>query len=233
QEVVVSVSDSGTGMAPETVRRVFEPFFTTKPVGAGTGLGLSVCKGIIDSLGGDLTVETEPGLGSVFRVRLPVASAETTENPERTDAPKLSGRVLVVDDDEIVAKSVARMLEATHQVEVANDARSALVMLSQEPLFDVVVCDLLMPRLSGIELYKRLAERRPEQAARFVFMSGAFTSEASEFLAQVPNPRLPKPPSPGELEVCVQRLLRTEPSRSGCHRLEQAAPRMKAGRGSG
>lgn len=223
-EVVVTIADSGNGMTHETIHRIFEPFFTTKPVGAGTGLGLSVCKGIVESLGGELTVESERGVGSTFRVHLPAAAPEPVKQVPRTEAPRLHGRVLVVDDDEIVAKSVARMLASTHDVQVINDARKASAALLQGATFDVVVCDLLMPHLSGIEIYKKLREVKPEQAERFVFMSGAFTAEASEFLERVSNPRLPKPPSLAELERCVQTILRATPGESGYHRLEGSAP---------
>jgi nitrogen-specific signal transduction histidine kinase/ActR/RegA family two-component response regulator len=223
-EVVVTITDSGSGMTAETLRRIFEPFFTTKPVGSGTGLGLSVCKGIVESLDGELTVKSERGVGSTFRVHLPAAASEPVKQVTRTEAPRLRGRVLVVDDDEIVAKSVARMLAATHEVQVVNDARKALAMLLQGSMFDVVVCDLLMPHLSGIEVYRRLLEARPEQAERVVFMSGAFTAEASEFLERVSNPRLPKPPSLAELERCVQTILRAIPGESGYHRVEPPGP---------
>jgi len=223
-EVVVTISDTGTGMTQETMRRIFEPFFTTKPVGAGTGLGLSVCKGIVESLDGELTVESQRGVGSSFRVYLPRAVSEPIRPSARTESPRLRGRVLVVDDDEIVAKSVARMLASTHDVQVVNDARVALEMLLHGASFDVVVCDLLMPHLSGIEIYKKLLETRPEQAERFVFMSGAFTAEASEFLERVSNPRLPKPPSLAELERCVQTILRASPNESGYHRLDAPRP---------
>ena len=219
-EVVVTITDSGSGMTQETMRRIFEPFFTTKPVGSGTGLGLSVCKGIVESLGGELSVQSERGIGTSFRIHLPAAGSEPVKQVARTETPQLKGRVLVVDDDEIVAKSVARMLASNHDVQVVNDARRALAMLLQGSMFDVVVCDLLMPHLSGIEIYRKLREPRPEQAERFVFMSGAFTAEASEFLARVPNPRLPKPPSLAELERCVQTILRANPGESGYHRLE-------------
>jgi CheY-like chemotaxis protein/anti-sigma regulatory factor (Ser/Thr protein kinase) len=211
--VEVAIRDTGCGMTPDVMRRIFDPFFTTKPVGSGTGLGLSVCRGIIDSIGGVLNVESQTGEGTTFRVRLPVATERRKRSVPPKDQAKLRGHVLVIDDNEVVARSIARTLDATHVVELTSDARDALAMLEAGPGFDVVVCDLRMPGMSGIELHERLSQRDLDQAERFLFVSGAFTAEVSEFLARIPNPRLPKPPSVEELERCVQAILRVRGTR--------------------
>lgn len=122
----------------------------------------------------------------------------------------------MIDDDEIVAKSIARMLCGKHDVTVLTDGRSALPVLLAGG-YDVAVCDLLMPHLNGRELYDEVLSQKPELARRFVFLSGAFTAEASSFLERVPNPRLPKPPSMAELERCVHSILVPSAHRSGCH----------------
>jgi CheY-like chemotaxis protein/anti-sigma regulatory factor (Ser/Thr protein kinase) len=215
--VVVTIRDTGTGMPPEVMRRIFEPFYTTKAVGAGTGLGLSVCKGIMNAVGGELTVESTPSEGSTFRVYLRAAHRPSRDIAERAQ-PTPRGRVLVVDDDEIVAKSMARMLADSHDVSVVTDSRAALNLLLQGN-FDAVICDLLMPHLTGEQLYHRIAAASPEQAERFVFVSGAFTADASAFLARIPNPRLPKPPSMIELARSVRSVL-LKSSSSGCHPIQ-------------
>lgn len=215
--VLVEIRDTGIGMPPEVLRRIFEPFYTTKPVGTGMGLGLSVCSGIVSAVGGELTVDSTPGQGSTFRVYLAVAPARTAEpSAAKADSPTPRGRILVIDDDEIVAKSIARMLCGKHDVTVLTDGRSALPVLLAGG-YDVAVCDLLMPHLNGKELYDEVLSQQPELARRFVFLSGAFTAEASSFLERVPNPRLPKPPSMAELERCVHSILVPNAHRSGCH----------------
>src|SRR5690606_38317283 len=103
-----------------------------------------------------------------------------------------------------------------HDVTVLTDGRSALPVLLAGG-YDVAVCDLLMPHLNGRELYDEVLSQKPELARRFVFLSGAFTAEASSFLERVPNPRLPKPPSMAELERCVHSILVPSAHRSGCH----------------
>lgn len=223
--VEVSIRDTGSGMTPEVMRKIFEPFYTTKPVGSGTGLGLSVCKGIVDAVGGELLVESVPNVGSTFRVVLPVASPTTRPVPPLRKTPTPRGRVLVVDDDEIVAKSIGRMLSEQHDVRVVTDARQALLLLRDET-FDVVVSDLLMPQMSGSQLHDEVSRLRPEVASRFVFVSGAFTAEASAFLERVPNPRLPKPPSLGELTRAVRTVLLEGTHRSGCHPIERESLRQ-------
>lgn len=194
---VVEVSDTGTGIEEAHRARVFEPFFTTKPVGVGTGLGLSICHRIVTALGGTLTFVSAPGEGTTFRTTLPAArldgaSAAPASVPVAPALPS-RGRVLVVDDEPALGRLVARMLESEHDVTVVARARDALTWLDGET-FDVVLCDLMMPEMTGMDLVEHLRAHAPALADRVVLMTGgAFTERAREFLAAAPNLRLEKP----------------------------------------
>jgi PAS domain S-box-containing protein len=197
--VAVEVSDTGSGMTPEVLARIFDPFFTTKPVGSGTGLGLSICHGIIRALGGEITVQSEPGRGSTFTVRLPAAPAalavDTVEPPEVPAlTPERSGQVLVVDDEPAVGRSLARIIGRRHRVTVVSSGAEALAALASGGPFDAVLCDLMMPGLSGMELYERTRARDPGLASRFIFITGgSYTASARQFLERVPTRLLEKP----------------------------------------
>jgi CheY-like chemotaxis protein len=208
--VAVEVSDTGTGIAPDVLPRIFDPFFTTKPVGAGTGLGLSICHGIVQSVGGDILVRSEVGRGTTFTVLLPSA-VTVPATPESEAAPVESQQhhILVVDDEPAVGRALARMLGLQHRVTVLESGHEALErLLSGEP-FDAVFCDLIMPDLSGMDLYERLREQSLQITQRFIFMTGgAFTPRAREFLKTVPNPWLEKPFDAREMPRLLAQVLR-------------------------
>ena len=189
---VVEISDTGPGMEPQELGRVFEPYRT----GRSGGLDLSVCRNLIASMGGQIDVESMPGEGTRFRVVLPPA-AEVAEPaaPQRPSVAKGTQRlqILVVDDEALVARSLRRALR-DHQVTIASSGQEALDLLATGASFDVVLCDLMMPELTGMDVYERVVAERPELAARFVFMTGgAFTGRARDFLDRVDNERLDKP----------------------------------------
>lgn len=195
--VTVEVADTGAGIAPEFVDRVFDPFFTTKPVGIGTGLGLPICHSIVTRMGGSISVKSEVGRGTTFLVSLPIAGAQISQStvPPAASVVRTTRRakVLVVDDEPAVVMTLSRLLGEEHDVVVAADGRQALRCLEQQA-FDVILCDLLMPVMSGIDLYEELCRRDPVQVERMAFMSGgAFTPRVALFLAQVQNPRIMKP----------------------------------------
>jgi PAS domain S-box-containing protein len=200
EQVVVEVRDNGPGIAPEVLPRIFDPFFTTKNVGVGMGLGLSICHGIVTDHGGSIAVEPRlPDGGACFRVTLPVmkqvAEAAPAAAPILPAPAPTTGRrrVMVVDDEPVLANMIARMLHHEYQVEVVVDARVALQRLLDQP-HDVVLCDLMMPTMTGMDLYEEVTRHRPELGDRFVFMTGgAFTDRATEFLSRVPNDRIDKP----------------------------------------
>jgi len=210
--VVLEVRDSGCGMAPETLQRIFDPFFTTKPAGVGTGLGLSICQGIVKSLGGELEVESRVGAGSLFRVVLPPASKEEEAeevSPVAVPESHRKGRILVVDDQPAILELVADAL-ADHDVVCTNRAQEALALLQTGECFDVILCDLTMPEMSGIVFYEKLLHSRPEEASRVVFVTGgATTIRCEDFLRSVPNRVVEKPFTVATIRGVVQKALAT------------------------
>ncbi|MEZ5419776.1 MAG: response regulator [Vicinamibacterales bacterium] len=197
--VAVEVRDTGRGMAPEVLARVFEPFFTTRRDEGGTGLGLAICHGIVASFGGDITVESDEGLGTAVRVLLLAAEAPQERSaapvavPAASAVSSLRGRLLVVDDESLLAEIIGRMLSA-HDVRTLSDARDALALLDRGERFDVLLVDVTMPHMSGVAFYQAVRERHPELAPRVIFMSGGvFEPEVEGVLARLPNRRIEKP----------------------------------------
>jgi PAS domain S-box-containing protein len=206
--VAVEIEDNGAGISETALPRIFDPFFTTKAVGQGTGLGLSISHSIVTSLGGDLTCQTEVGKGSTFRVVL-VAAGESRPVPSpRVGGPReaIGARVLVVDDDEAVLRAIARLLRPQNEVVAVSDAREALRLLESGERFDVILCDLMMPDLTGMDLHRLVEARNPKTAERFVFITGGtIHDDVRAFLADVPNERLEKPFSTGTLHDIARR----------------------------
>lgn len=205
---VLEVADNGSGIAPADLERIFEPFFTTRPPGQGLGLGLSVCRDLVAHLRGQLTAHSELGKGTQMRVTLPAADVPVVTDAAAPRPRPLTARrrILIIDDDRPVAAAVALELE-DHEVMVAGSGREALEILRRDPGFDVVLCDLMMPELSGADVYEWVQRVEPALVDRFVFMTGgAFTPRAREFLARVRNPRLDKPFDPSELRAMIDRI---------------------------
>jgi PAS domain S-box-containing protein len=215
----VEITDTGAGIAPDVLPRIFDPFFTTRAIGKGTGLGLAIVHGIVTELGGEIMVRSEPNGGSIFTVLLPPArraaapDAEpaVTPTPGRalTPVPAEAGPgadVLVIDDEPMVGRAITRMLVPHHRVTAVLGAAQALAALSSGN-FDAILCDLMMPDMTGMALHDKLKAEAPALAARMIFLTGgAFTREAAEFLDRVPNARLEKPFSPAQLRMAVARL---------------------------
>jgi PAS domain S-box-containing protein len=219
--VVVEIRDTGPGLPEEVRAGLFQPFFSAKLAledGApqssqrtGSGLGLSVSHAIVTALGGEITVESAPGKGSCFRVVLPVAPAPPPPETAQGPAPGLAvaprvGRVLVVDDEPMVGRMVERALGDVHRVTAVLSGKDALERLVAGERYDVILCDLMMPAMTGMDLYDRVVALDPGQAAKMVFLSGgAFTSRAREFLEQ--RPSLDKPFDLEALEAAIQARL--------------------------
>jgi len=192
--VVVEVADTGCGIAPEHLERIFDPFFTTKPVGVGTGLGLSICHGVVSALGGEIQVESQLGKGTRVRVVLPAEAQQGEVLPARAVKPVASpsrrARLLVVDDEPLVARGMTRLLEGECSAESTSSAREALERLSKGERFDLLLCDVMMPEMSGEAFFHQLAQVAPDQRERVVFITGgAFTTEARAFLESLPPGR--------------------------------------------
>jgi PAS domain S-box-containing protein len=210
ERVVVEVHDNGAGMSKETQRRIFDPFFTTKPVGVGTGLGLSIVHSIVTAMRGEISVESEIGSGTTFRVVLPQALQPLAAAEGPADEPAPSGaraRVLVIDDEPLVGTSIRRVLSGEHDVEAVTQAAEALRRISAGERFDALLCDLMMPEMTGMDLHAELTRAVPEQAVRMGFLTGGtFTKRASAFLERMRDRTLPKPFSTEALRAFVRKL---------------------------
>jgi signal transduction histidine kinase len=208
-EVVIEVSDSGLGMSQDVIARIFEPYFTTKPLGEGTGLGLSISRQTIANHGGRVTVESEVGRGTVFRIFLPVDGSailpQSVLTPVSVDTPVRRGRILVVDDEPLIGRVIGTALKSEHEVVAVPHGADALALLEQGHEFDVVLCDVVMPDISGPEFYAKVKDGWPALAARMVFMTGgAFTPRTVEFMKCVPTSVLCKPFALDELRRVVR-----------------------------
>ena len=206
--IVVEVSDTGAGISPDAREHLFDPFFTTKPVGMGTGLGLSICHSIVTSFGGNISVESEAGRGATFRVVLPIATnRHDAKGAGEPTAPQSRARILVVDDEPAITHVIAAML-SEHDVTVASNGRDARDLCANES-FDCILCDVMMPDMSGPDIHAALREDGRGLEQRIVFMTGgAFTPRAREFLASVENPCLDKPFSHSGLTDAIAAITR-------------------------
>ncbi len=205
----VEIDDTGEGIAPDVLPRIFDPFFTTKEVGVGTGLGLTICHQIVKAYGGEITVTSERGKGTAFRVVLPASAAQpVVAEPSAAIRPPNPTRVLVIDDEPRIGQSTRRVLEPDHEVDVCIRAEDALKWLGEGRLYDVVLCDLHMPGMTGMEFHRELESRMPALAERVLFFSGgAFTAASQEFVARMSEVVLEKPVRPELLEQAIADVL--------------------------
>jgi PAS domain S-box-containing protein len=208
--VIVEIRDTGHGIPPAVLGRIFEPFFTTRAVGTGTGLGLSIAHGIVSSFGGEISVESEVGVGTVMRVSLPsapfmpeVEAADVTPPPATAGA---RGRVLIIDDEVALGRAIARALRHDYDVTVATSGKDGLAQIRADR-FDAVVTDLIMPHMTGMDLHAAILTEEPALADRMVFITGdAFTASARAFLEATTNPRLDKPIEMSNLRAILREL---------------------------
>jgi signal transduction histidine kinase len=188
--VEISVADNGAGMSEQILDRLFTPFFTSKPPSQGTGLGLSICKRIVDSYGGRLEVESHVGVGSTFRVVLPVAP----QTLRRGVVARRRGRVLIADDEGTSTRALAEALRPAHDVVVALSAAEALKIIQERPDFDVVFYSVTLTQMSGTDFYEVLQCKQPKLLKRLVFLGeGSRASLPIDLLDRVPNQKLDKP----------------------------------------
>jgi signal transduction histidine kinase/ActR/RegA family two-component response regulator len=206
--VLTTVTDTGTGMPPEVLERVFEPFYTTKTERAGTGLGLAVAYGIVRQHGGMLHSYSEMGVGSTFKVYLPVHTRAAVDVGTKITGAVPSGteRVLVAEDDPSIRLVVERVLtRAGYEVRVVEDGEEACEAAKKYP-FDLVVLDVVMPTMNGHQALKKIRALLPN--ARFILSSGyAPQATTAELLESGASELLAKPYDPDRLLRAVRRVL--------------------------
>jgi len=211
ETVVLEINDDGPGIPDDLQPKIFDPFFTTKEVGKGTGLGLTVAYAIVQEHGGRIRLESRPNKGASFYVEMPVTGARLAPAPQvraRVEEPAetvAGGSILVVEDEAQLASAVVDALrDAGYLVEHASDGEEALAKIEIQP-FDLVVCDLKMPRLDGKAFYARLADTAPALQKRVIFVTGDVAgTDAEEFLEESGCPWLAKPFRLGDLLRAVR-----------------------------
>jgi signal transduction histidine kinase/ActR/RegA family two-component response regulator len=205
-EVEIIVSDTGAGISEAHLPKVFEPFFTTKPAGEGTGLGLSICHRLIHAMGGRIQVTSEEGRGSRFSVFLSIAPTSIGVDAVHTELALGASRrlrLLIVDDEVLVARAVRRVFDKEFRVEIALDGESALEKLRRAD-YDVVLCDVMMPGISGLDVYRQVRSENEPLARRFVFATGGlFSQELSDSVKRLSNMIVEKPFDPAELRRVI------------------------------
>ena len=181
----ISVIDSGPGIPPDVQARIFEPFFTTKGPGSGTGLGLSICYGIVRDHGGTIWVDSRPGHGAAFHVQLPIAPAGDRVPPHGEAAAAMPAlhetdvRVLIADDEDAIRLSLAHVLRQKGcRVDAVADGQAGLEAATSAD-YDVIVCDMRMPGVSGIQMYEQLVQMKSPAAERIVFTTGEDVDQAT------------------------------------------------------
>ncbi len=206
----LTVRDTGGGIDPAHLSRIFEPFFTTKPIGEGTGLGLTVCHGVVTRMGGTITVESSPGRGTEVRLRFPPAPRVGDEaQPEPANERSRRGRVLVVDDEGAICTAFVRILGSRHDVRVCESAEAALALIDAGEVFDVIFCDVMMPGLGGPGFRNAIEGRHPALRDRVIYMTGgAYTSSGRALLDEAGDGQLEKPFEPAKVRALVTERLR-------------------------
>ncbi|MGF1508278.1 MAG: ATP-binding protein [Myxococcota bacterium] len=216
--LVIEVKDTGVGI-PDAIReRIFEPFFTTKGRDRGSGLGLSLCADIVSQHQGRIDVSSVEGQGTSMKVVLPLENGLTPGAPRSNldsgDLPEETrrARILLIDDEPMLLKAFQRFLKRGHKVITAAGGREALDVLVLDRTFDVIICDLMMPGVDGVAVYRETEKLRPELLPRFIFCSGGtFTPRVEQFCQSISNPLLEKPVSPQELTRAIQKQLDRHP----------------------
>jgi PAS domain S-box-containing protein len=211
KEICVEVRDTGKGIEPGHIQHIFEPFFTTKEVGVGSGLGLAISKDIIEGYGGRIEVQSKPDQGTSFVVRLPVGQekypAEVVAVGKRDVGPEVRGRILVIDDEPGIRASMKRTLR-NHEVIAADSGMQGQQILEKDQAFDLILCDMMMPKMSGVDLHEWLTETHPPLAKLVVFITGgAFTPRTRKYLSKIDNLLIEKPFDVTNFKKMVSKLI--------------------------
>jgi signal transduction histidine kinase/CheY-like chemotaxis protein len=214
--VRVSVRDTGQGIPPDVAPRIFDPFFTTKPVGQGTGLGLSLSRGLVLAMNGRLSFESTPGQGSVFHVDLPgvpLNGATRADAPSAREAagalgsprPPGRGRILVIDDEPLLAASLRRLLAPRLEVVGETSGFAALERLSSDTGWPAILLDVMMPEMDGLAVLEGLRALDPTLVSRVILMTGGtFSNETDALWQGFSGPRLSKPFEPDALDAALR-----------------------------
>jgi CheY-like chemotaxis protein len=210
--IKICCKDNGPGIAEKNLERVFDPFFTTRKVGQGTGLGLSLCHGIVAEHNGKIYAESKPGKGATFIMELPVVteaeqpkpSEPVVEEPEKV----AKARILVVDDEQVIRDFVKRVLAGEgYEVETVNNAGDALKKIEGKR-YNLVLIDIKMPGMDGVELYKRIQKIAKSLARRAVFITGDIIgADTEKFLSETKAAHIDKPFDAEQLSREVRQAL--------------------------
>lgn len=206
--VIVEVIDSGAGIREQDLPHIFEPsFFIKKPSDDGIELGLSVCRAIVCAHNGEIAVKSRQGHGATFRVTLPLAhhTIGSASPPQCPGEVEFRARILVIDDEPLLGQTLGFAFSGRHDVVVTTSGREALALLAAgDARFDLVLCDLMMPDVTGQNVFETVEKEHPELVEQFVFMTGgAFTDSAHDFLERHPGRRIEKPFTMSEIERLI------------------------------
>ncbi len=207
--VFIEIRDTGVGMTEPVMNRMFEPFYTTKPIGVGTGLGLAFCRDVISELDGVITVDSKPGDGTSFRITLPASDEAPTPEPAPAALASRTGhaprKILVIDDEEALAEAICAVLGQDDVTLVTSGIAGLAAMKDQT--FDAILCDIMMPEMSGPDVYERMRAEYPEELSKIGFMTGGtFTEVTRTFLDHTAAPVLSKPFRAKALRALVDQL---------------------------
>lgn len=214
--IYILFGDSGPGIRQELAEKIFDPFVSGEEKESGTGLGLHLCRKFLEDHGGDISLASS-GRDSRFRIRIPIIDRRSAVRPESASqsAEQFDDkvrRILLIDDDVELAEGIGEALSEEFDVTRTARADEALELI-KEYRFDAVVTDLRMPGMSGMDLYRRILQDRPEIAASFVFITGdMLDTYTRDFLEAVNRPALTKPFRPSELSKTVRILIRRNES---------------------
>jgi len=212
----ISIADNGPGISADNMTKIFDPFFTTKPDGSGSGLGLSVCHGLVTEHGGNIYAESTPGKGTIFIIELPVAAGEemvikaekAVKKENRSAREKAAGTILIVEDEPSIRTSLKRNLTASgYQAQAVSSGEDTLDKLAKK-VYDLLLVDLKMPGMGGRELYETIKKKYPSLAKKVVFITGdVMTADNQDFLASTGRLYLVKPFDFGEVTNIIEKAL--------------------------
>lgn len=195
--ILINITDTGKGIAVGSLPEIFDLFYTTKPTGAGYGLGLSICYDIVRAHQGDINVTSTPEEGTQVSIFLPYRELEpiTDSRPSPPQRVEKKLRILIVDDEVYLLDSLKRILESEFEITTCSSALKAYESIRKNPRqFDVILTDLIMPEMSGMDLYTKIASQYPELKPSFIFMTGGiFNEKVQHFLQDVSNRCIDKP----------------------------------------